>query len=133
MQVVTDLVGAELLIELGYEQDLQFAKQAGVVDKGPEATEGYRHLFRTCWDFLDGKTGGSFDIAADGAERDSIGRQAEENSSLAFGPSVFQQAQRLAATKKEENLRMAKSIAAQLNEELTASKADRDALPGGHS
>lgn len=133
MQVVTNLVGAKLLIELGYEQDLQFAKQAGVVDKGPEATEGYRHLFRTCWDFLDGKTGRPFDIPADGAELDSIGRQAEENSSLAFGPSVFQQAQRLAATKKEENLRMANSIAAQLNEELTATKADRDALAGGHS
>ncbi|MGY8669369.1 sulfotransferase, partial [Bradyrhizobium sp. UFLA05-109] len=133
MQVVTDLVGAELLIELGYEKDLQFAKQAGVVDRGAEVTQGYRHLFQTCWDFLDGKTGGSFDIPADGTELGSIDRQTEENSSLAFGPSVFQQAQRLAATKREENLRAAHSIAAQLNEELTASKADRDALPGGHS
>lgn len=132
MQVVTDLVGAELLIELGYEQDLQFAKRAGVVDRGPEATQGYRHLFRTCWDFLDGKTGRSFEIPVDGAELDSSGRQAEENSSLAFGRSVLQQAQRLAATKKEENLRAANSIAAQLNEALAASKADRDAPSGDH-
>ncbi|MGY8681735.1 sulfotransferase [Bradyrhizobium sp. UFLA05-153] len=123
MQVVTDLVGTELLIELGYEQDLRFAEQAGVVDKGPEVTQGYRQLFRTCWDFLEGKTEGSFDIPADGAVFGN-GSQAEENSTLAFGPSMFQQAQRLAASKKEETLQVANSIAAQLNEALTASKAD---------
>ncbi|WP_439373242.1 sulfotransferase family protein [Bradyrhizobium sp. DASA03120] len=133
MQVVTDLVGAQLLIELGYEQDLRFAEQAGVVDKGPEVTEGYRQLFRSCWDFLEGKTVGSFDIAASDAELNSISPQAGQSSSLAFGPSIFLQAQRLAESKKEENLRVANSIAAQLTEALTASKAARDTLPGGHS
>ncbi|MGV7215364.1 nodulation protein NoeE [Bradyrhizobium sp. UFLA05-112] len=123
MQVVTDLVGTELLIELGYEEDLRFAERAGVVDKGPEVTQGYRQLFRACWDFLEGKTEGSFDIPADGAVCGN-GSQAEENSTLAFGPSIFQQAQRLAASKKEETLQVANSIAAQLNEALTASKAD---------
>ncbi|WP_445219677.1 sulfotransferase family protein [Bradyrhizobium sp. Pa8] len=132
MQVVTDLVGSELLIELGYEQDLRFAEQAGVVDKGPEATEGYRRLFRTCWDFLDGKTGGSFDIAAGGTELSSIGPQVGENSS-AFGSSILREAHRLAAFKKEENLQVATAIAAQLNQELTASKADQNAPSGGPS
>ncbi|WP_309500933.1 sulfotransferase [Bradyrhizobium arachidis] len=119
MQVVTDLVGVQLLIELGYEQDLRFAEQAGVIDKGPEVTEGYRQLFRSCWDFLEGKTGG-FDT----------GRQAGENFPLAFGPSILLQAQRLAESKREENLRVADSIAAQLTDALTASRA---ALAGGHS
>ncbi|WP_283818307.1 sulfotransferase family protein [Bradyrhizobium guangxiense] len=131
MQVVTDLVGAKLLTELGYERDFQYAKQAGVVDRGPEATQGYRHLFRTCWDFLDGKTGGSFELPA---ELNNSGGQAEEHAAVAFAASVFQQAQRLAATKKEENLRVANSIAAQLNEELTAvvsSEVRRQLAPAG--
>ncbi|WFU80621.1 sulfotransferase [Bradyrhizobium sp. CIAT3101] len=133
MQVVTDLVGAQLLIELGYEQDLRFAEQAGVVDKGPEVTEGYRQLFRSCWNFLEGKTGGSFDIAASEAELNSIGQQAQENSLLAFGPSILLQAQRLAASKSEENLRIGNSIAAELTEALMAAKAAQDALGQGPS
>ncbi|GLR89668.1 nodulation protein NoeE [Bradyrhizobium iriomotense] len=130
MQVVTDLVGVQLLIELGYEQDLRLAEQAGVVDKGPAVTESYRQLFQSCWDFVKSKTGESFDTAASGAELNSIGQQAGENLPLAFGPSILLQAQRLAESKREENLRVANSIAAQLTEALTASRA---ALPGGHS
>ncbi|WFU40268.1 sulfotransferase [Bradyrhizobium sp. CB82] len=128
MQVVTDLVGVQLLIELGYEQDLRFAEQAGVVNKGREVTESYRQLFRSCWDFLKSKRG-LFDTAASGAELNSIGGQAGENFPLAFGPSILLQAQRLAESKREENLRVANSIAAELTEALTASRA---ALPGGH-
>ncbi|KRQ16228.1 hypothetical protein [Bradyrhizobium manausense] len=129
MQVVTDLVGVQLLIELGYEQDLRFAEQAGVVDKGPEVTESNRQLFQSCWDFLKSNTGESFDSAACGAELNGIGRRAGENFPSPFGPSIFVQAQRLAESKREDNLRDANSIAAQLTDALTASKA---ALPGGH-
>ncbi|SFN84881.1 fucosyl-beta-1,4-N-acetylglucosamine oligosaccharide 3-O-sulfotransferase NoeE [Bradyrhizobium sp. Rc3b] len=50
MQTVTDLVGAELLVELGYEQELLHAQQAGVLDRGREVTELYRRTFRIWWD-----------------------------------------------------------------------------------
>ncbi|WP_311974300.1 nodulation protein NoeE [Bradyrhizobium glycinis] len=50
MQTVTDLVGAELLLELGYEQELLHAQRAGVLDRGREVTELYRQIFRTWWD-----------------------------------------------------------------------------------
>ncbi|MCA1471054.1 sulfotransferase [Bradyrhizobium sp. IC3195] len=57
MQTVTDLVGAELLLELGYEQELVHAKQAGVLDRGGEVTELYRQVFRTWWDLRSSKAG----------------------------------------------------------------------------
>ncbi|WP_271608509.1 sulfotransferase family protein [Bradyrhizobium sp. CCBAU 21359] len=50
MQTVTDLVGSELLLELGYEQELLRAQKAGVLDRGSEVTELYRRIFRTWWD-----------------------------------------------------------------------------------
>lgn len=50
MQAITDAVGAELLIELGYEQELRHVKQAGIVDRGRAVTEEYRQVFRTWWD-----------------------------------------------------------------------------------
>ncbi|WP_305887432.1 MULTISPECIES: sulfotransferase [unclassified Bradyrhizobium] len=132
MQVVTDLVGTELLIELGYEQDLRFAEQAGVLDKGRETTEGYRQLFRTCWDFLGGNIGGSIDIPGDGAEPSSSAQQVEENL-LAFSPSILREAHRLAVSKKQESLQVVTSIATQLHQELTALKADQGARSGDPS
>ncbi|RXH38261.1 NoeE-like protein [Bradyrhizobium zhanjiangense] len=57
MQTVTDLVGAELLLELGYEQELLHAQQAGVLDRGGEVTELYRQIFRTWWDLRSTKAG----------------------------------------------------------------------------
>ncbi|MCA1500351.1 sulfotransferase [Bradyrhizobium sp. NBAIM14] len=57
MQTVTDLVGAELLLELGYEQELVHAQQAGVLDRGGEVTELYRQVFRTWWDLRSSKAG----------------------------------------------------------------------------
>ncbi|WP_275969508.1 MULTISPECIES: sulfotransferase family protein [Bradyrhizobium] len=58
MQTVTDLVGAELLVELGYEQELLHAQKAGVLDRGREVTELYRRIFRTWWDLRSAKAGG---------------------------------------------------------------------------
>ncbi|WGD50890.1 sulfotransferase [Bradyrhizobium sp. CB1650] len=57
MQTVTDIVGAELLLELGYEQELAHAQQAGVLDRGGEVTELYRQIFRTWWDLRSTKAG----------------------------------------------------------------------------
>ncbi|UWU82907.1 sulfotransferase [Bradyrhizobium yuanmingense] len=50
MQTVTDLVGAEVFLELGYEEELLHAQQAGVLDTRGEVTELYRRTFRTWWD-----------------------------------------------------------------------------------
>ncbi len=47
MQAITDALGAELLIELGYEQEFRYVQQAGIVDRGPAVTEQYRQVFRT--------------------------------------------------------------------------------------
>ncbi|WP_271606690.1 sulfotransferase family protein [Bradyrhizobium sp. CCBAU 11434] len=57
MQTVTDLVGAELLLELGYEQELLRAQKAGVLDRGGEVTELYRRIVRTWWDLRSTKAG----------------------------------------------------------------------------
>ncbi|MGY3622058.1 nodulation protein NoeE [Bradyrhizobium sp. USDA 10063] len=46
MQAVTDLIGAELLVGLGYEQEFRHAQQAGIVDRGPAVTERYREVCR---------------------------------------------------------------------------------------
>ncbi|AHY48690.1 blr2074 [Bradyrhizobium diazoefficiens USDA 110] len=58
MQTVTDLVGAELLLELGYEQELLHAQKSGVLDRGREVTEPYRRIFRTWWDMRSTNAGG---------------------------------------------------------------------------
>ncbi|WP_321576300.1 hypothetical protein [Bradyrhizobium barranii] len=55
---MTDLVGAELLLELGYEQELLHAQKAGVLDRGREVTELYRRIFRTWWDMRSTNAGG---------------------------------------------------------------------------
>ncbi|KRR00033.1 hypothetical protein [Bradyrhizobium valentinum] len=50
MQAITDAIGAELLIDLGYEQELRHVQQAGTVDRGRAVTEQYRQVFQTWWD-----------------------------------------------------------------------------------
>nr|AFJ42519.1 NoeE [Bradyrhizobium elkanii] len=115
MQVVTDLVGTELLIELGYEQDLRYAQQVGIVDRGPVVTESYRQLFRTCWDLRGGTGGSSFGVSTHTRELNGIVRQAGGGSSVS-------EAQR---EKTEEHLRLMNSMVAQLEQVLRAAK-------GGH-
>ncbi|MDA9476802.1 NoeE-like protein [Bradyrhizobium sp. CCBAU 65884] len=66
MQTVTDLVGVELLVDLGYEQELLHAQQAGVLDRGREVTELYRQTFRTWWDLRSAKAGASSGPSAAG-------------------------------------------------------------------
>ncbi|PVE21675.1 sulfotransferase [Microvirga sp. KLBC 81] len=127
MQVVTDLIGAELLMELGYEAELRYAQQAGVVDRGRATTEGYRQLFRACSDLRGGTGRASFSISADGGDLNSVVQQAEENSAFASLHSIVREAQRLAEPKMEENLRLVHSVAAQLEQVLTAPNADRPA------
>ncbi|WFU14471.1 sulfotransferase [Bradyrhizobium sp. CB3481] len=114
MQVVTDLVGADLLKEIGYEQDLRYAQQSGVVDKGREVTEAYRQLFRTCTELLAGRGAALSGISAQSSELNTISR-------LASDPFIIREAQHLAEAKREENLQLANSIMAQLQQALSAS------------
>ncbi|MBH5371111.1 nodulation protein NoeE [Bradyrhizobium glycinis] len=55
MQAVTDGVGVELLIDLGYEEEFRYAQQLGVVDRGQAVTGAYRQAFRTWWESLRGE------------------------------------------------------------------------------
>ncbi|RXH38124.1 NoeE-like protein [Bradyrhizobium nanningense] len=57
MQTVTNLVGADLFLELGYGEELLHARKAGVMDMGEEVTELYRRIFRTWWGFRTTKRG----------------------------------------------------------------------------
>ncbi|MGY2843964.1 MULTISPECIES: nodulation protein NoeE [unclassified Bradyrhizobium] len=100
MQTVTDLIGVELLIELGYEQELLHAQQAGVVDRGGEVTELHRRIFQT-W-------------------RDLRSRSASNSS-------IVRQTQNLSDTNVEEDLRLADSTAARLQHALLTSEAERAA------
>ncbi|TWB93167.1 sulfotransferase family protein [Bradyrhizobium macuxiense] len=122
MQVVTDLIGTELLIELGYEQDLRYAEQVGTVDRGPAVTEAYRQLFRTCWDLRGGTGGASFGVSTHAREPNGIGQQAGESSSVS-------EAQRL-AEKTEEHLRLMNSMAEQLEQALRVAKGGHDSWLG---
>lgn len=115
MQVVTDLVGAELLIELGYEQELRYAQEVGVLDRGPAVTEAYHRLFQTCWDLRGGMGSASFGVVTHTRKLDSIVRQAEESSAASEA--------QLRAEKTEEDVRLMNSMVAQLEQALTASKA----------
>ncbi|WP_283807107.1 sulfotransferase [Bradyrhizobium sp. Ghvi] len=119
MQTVTDLVGTELLLELGYEQELLHARQAGVLDGGREVTELYREIFRTWWDLRSNKTGATSGPSHTGEPLQKI-RSACDVSNLrqANGPLV---------AKVEENLRLAPSAVAKLQQELLSSEADRAA------
>ena len=122
MQTVTDLVGAELLVELGYEQSLQHAKDAGIVDRGKAVTERYRQVFRTWWDLRRGEADGT---PAGASECNSIFRQAEENTPIGSNSSKYGEAQRLPQLKIAENLQLATSMVAQLKQALMASEDDR--------
>ncbi|OCK60011.1 hypothetical protein LMTR3_20700 [Bradyrhizobium sp. LMTR 3] len=63
----------------------------------------------------------------------SIIWQAEENSSSAFDPSIVREAQHLTKSNMAENLRLANSMAAQLNQGLPPSETDRAAGLNAHS
>ncbi|MGY2804148.1 nodulation protein NoeE [Bradyrhizobium sp. USDA 4506] len=105
MQTVTDLVGADLLIELGYEQDLLHARQAGVVDRGGELTELYRRIFRSWWDLRSSKAG-------------ALSGQSQTGESVGTGPEVSKSVRSASDS----------SIAAQLQHVLLASEAERAAV-----
>ncbi|RRH91908.1 sulfotransferase [Mesorhizobium tamadayense] len=124
MQAVTDLVSAELLIELGYEEALRHAQQAGVVDRGKAVTERYRQVFRAWWDLL-GTAGASFGISAAAGELNSTLQQDGENASSGSDASTVQGAQRLAQSDIEDNLQLANAMVAQLKQALAGSEADR--------
>lgn len=118
MQAVTDLVGAELLIELGYKEALRHAQQAGVVDRGRAVTERYRQIFRAWWDLL-GTAGASSGISAAADEPNSTVQQAGENTYSGSDVSMVRD--------KEENLQLANVMVAQLKQALAGSEADRAA------
>ncbi|MGY2986407.1 NoeE-like protein [Bradyrhizobium sp. USDA 4508] len=123
MQTVTDLVGTELLKELGYEAELLHAQQAGVVDRGPQLTELYRHTFRTWWDLRTGKAGAS---SGPSQSEQVHTPQLPENFRSTCDMSVVQ-AQDLSPASVAENLRLADPMKAQLQQALLASEADRAA------
>ncbi|NGO52992.1 sulfotransferase family protein [Allomesorhizobium camelthorni] len=124
MQAVTDLVGAELFIELGYEDELRYAQQAGIVDRGRAVTERYRQVFRTWWDLL-AAAGPSFDISAAAREPNSTVQEAGQNTSSGSGASTVRRAQHPAGSDMEENLQLANAMVAQLKQALSGSEADR--------
>ncbi|KRP93718.1 Nodulation protein NoeE [Bradyrhizobium pachyrhizi] len=126
MQTVTDLIGAELLIELGYEQELLHAQQAGVVDRGGEVTELYRRIFQTWWDLRIGKSGALSGPSQIG-EPVGTGPKISKSVRSASSSSIVRQTQNLSGTKVEEDLRPVDSMVAQLQHVLLASEADRAA------
>ncbi|RXH38792.1 NoeE-like protein [Bradyrhizobium nanningense] len=83
MQTVTDLVGAELFLELGYEEELLHARKAGVLDTRVEVTELYRRIFRTWWDLRIAKAGAS-SISSHAGEAIRTARNVSENSDAAI-------------------------------------------------
>ncbi|SDJ12431.1 fucosyl-beta-1,4-N-acetylglucosamine oligosaccharide 3-O-sulfotransferase NoeE [Bradyrhizobium sp. Rc2d] len=126
MQTVTDLVGAELLLELGYEQELLLAQQAGVLDRGREVTELYRQIFRTWWDVRSTKAGALSGPSHPG-EPVHTAWDVSEKIRSACDVSKVRQANGPSGANVEENLRPATSMAAQLQQALLASEADRAA------
>ncbi|WP_280980462.1 sulfotransferase [Bradyrhizobium sp. ISRA463] len=113
MQTVTDLVGAELMIKLGYEEELRHAQQAGIVDKGRDVTELYRRIFRIWWDL---RTSSGFPTNA--GELTSVARQASDN---ACSP----ESQQTSETIVEASARLEAAMAAPLRNALSASEAAR--------
>ncbi|MCP1835179.1 hypothetical protein J2R76_003515 [Bradyrhizobium sp. USDA 4532] len=124
MQTVTDLVGTRLLTELGYEAELLQAQQAGVVDRGPRLTELHRQIFRTWRDLRTGKAGASSQPSQSGQVHPAP--QVPESVRSTCDMSVVQP-QDLSAASIAENLRLADSMRAQLQQALLASEADRAA------
>ncbi|WP_051311154.1 sulfotransferase [Bradyrhizobium sp. Cp5.3] len=124
MQAVTDLVGSELLLDLGYEEELQYARKAGVVDRGRAVTERYRRLFRTGWNMLGGTRATSFDISAQSVAG-AAPKQAEENASSASDPSGMDGPEPTGKSEVEENLTLVNSMVCDLEQALTASNVDQ--------
>ncbi|MGY3533353.1 hypothetical protein ACVILK_003062 [Bradyrhizobium embrapense] len=124
MQTVTDLVGTRLLTELGYEAELLQAQQAGVVDRGPRLTELHRQIFQTWRNLRTGKAGALCGLSQSGQVHPAP--QVPESFRSKCDMSVVQP-QDLSAASIAENLRLADSMRAQLQQALLASEADRAA------
>lgn len=123
MQAVTDLVGAELLIEIGYEKELGYAQKAGVVDRGRGVAEHYRRLFQTSWDLLGGTRGTSFGISI-GSEPNTAIEQAGAKSSTPGMSSGVTEPQHIAQSSIDDTLRQVNSMVAELERALEVSKSD---------
>ncbi|MCC8940256.1 sulfotransferase [Bradyrhizobium sp. Arg62] len=124
MQTVTDLVGVELLIELGYEQELLHARQGGVVDRGREVTELYRQIFRA-WRNLRSSKAEALSGPSRAGEPVHTASQVSDKFRSASDICIVPQAHDLSGANVEENLRLANSMAAQLHQASLASEADR--------
>ncbi|TKV73879.1 sulfotransferase [Bradyrhizobium elkanii] len=127
MQTITDLIGVELMIQLGYGAELRHAQQAGVVDKGREVTELYRQIFRIWWDLRLSRERVWSNISADPGKLTHGIRQPIENSCSTPNASTGQDAQRLSGTDLDQNQELTSSMEAQLRMALLASESDRGA------
>ncbi|UWU67794.1 sulfotransferase [Bradyrhizobium sp. NC92] len=124
MQTVTDLIGADLLVELGYEQELRQAQQAGVVDKGKEVTELYRRIFEIWWNLRcsDGSAT-HLDSSSAGAPTHSVREPIE--SSYRSSELPKNATQHMSGSETEDGVQLENSTAALLSQALLASEADR--------
>ncbi|AMA59869.1 sulfotransferase family protein [Bradyrhizobium sp. CCGE-LA001] len=128
MQTVTDLVGADLLVDLGYEQELGQAQQAGVVDRGREVTELYRRVFEIWWD-LRCSDGGATGLVPNQSVREptlSVG-QPTQSSFRSSDLSKNAEAQHMPRSETEDASPLTNSTGALLRQALLASEADRAA------
>lgn len=129
MQAVTDMVGADLLIELGYEQEFQWAREAGVIDSGEAMTRRHRQVFQIWWHLRSGRTAaaGSDEPPYSGQRSNAAPQPPTESSPPVSDPSVMQAAQILAESGLEQALRLANTKTDELQRALAASEADRAA------
>ena len=129
MQAVTDMVGAELLIELGYDQEFQWAREAGVVDSGDAVTHRHRQVFQTWWNLRAApKVAPGFREPARAEQQSDAAAQAgTESPTSAPDLSAMQTARLLAEFDTERTLRQANAKTDELQEALAASEADRAA------
>jgi Sulfotransferase family len=129
MQAVTDMVGAELLIALGYAQELQRAQEAGVVDRGAHVTERHRNVFEAWWNLRSGRKAAAAIGEPARAEQQSDAAMQAETESRTSAPdlSAMQTAQLLAESDTERALRQANATTDQLQQALATSEADRAA------
>ncbi|MGY4598067.1 ribosomal protein S20 [Bradyrhizobium sp. GM22.5] len=129
MQAVTDMVGAGLMIELGYEQEFQRAREAGVVDKGETVTEHRRQLFQAWWNLRSDKnTAAAVGDPTNASQRiDAALRAITKSLPSASEPAVMQEARLLAESRVEQALRLANETPAELQQALAVSEVDRAA------
>ena len=122
MQAVTDMVGADLLIELGYEREFQWAREAGVIDNGEAMTRRHRQVFQIWWHLRSGRTAaaGSDEPPYSWQRSNAAPQPRTESSPPVADPSVMQVAEILAESSVEQVLRLA-------NTKLAASETDRAA------